>query len=58
MSERLECTHWVQNIIHTGVLHTVHERTFEGIARLIDQTKDTKLSSHVANLMSIEYKMR
>jgi len=38
MSERLKRAHWVQNIIHDPrVLFTVNERTFEGIARLIDQ---------------------
>jgi len=53
MSERLKRAHWVQNIIHNPrVLFTVNERTFEGIARLIDQQKDAKL----ANLMSTKYK--
>ena len=35
---------------------TVNERTFGGIARLIDQQKDAKLASHIANLMSTKYK--
>ena len=57
MSERLKRAHWVQNIIHNPrVLFTVNERTFEGIARLIDQEKDAKLASHIANLMSTKYK--
>ena len=57
MSERLKRAHWVQNIIHNPrVLFTVNARTFEGIARLIDQEKDAKLASHIANLMSTKYK--
>jgi len=57
MSERRKRAHWVQNIIHDPrVLFTVNERTFEGIARLIDQEKDAKLASHIANLMSTKYK--
>ena len=49
--------HWVQNIIHNPrVLFIVDGRTFEGIAKLIDQEKDTKLASHIANLMSTKYK--
>ena len=57
MSERMKHAHWVQNIIRNPrVLSTVNERTFEGIARLIDQEKDTKLASYIANLMSTKYK--
>ena len=57
MSERRKRAHWVQNIIHDPrVLLTVNETTFEGIARLIDQEKDAKLASHIANLMSTKYK--
>jgi hypothetical protein len=57
MSERLKRAHWVQNIIHNPrILFTVNERTFEGIAKLIDQEKDAKLAGHIANLMSTKYK--
>ncbi len=37
ISEHLKRAHWVQNIIHNPVIFTVNEKTFEGIARLIDQ---------------------
>jgi F420H(2)-dependent quinone reductase len=57
MSERLRHAHWVQNIIRNPrVLFTVNEKTFEGIARLIDQEEEAKLASRIANLMSTKYK--
>jgi len=57
MSEHHKHTHWVQNIIHNPrVLFTINEKTFEGTARLVDQEKDTKLASQIANLMSAKYK--
>jgi deazaflavin-dependent oxidoreductase (nitroreductase family) len=56
MSEHLEHAHWVQNIIHDPrVLFTVSHETFEGIARLIDKVKDSKLAAEVSNLMSTKY---
>src|SRR5215212_10767679 len=56
MSEQQERAHCVQNIIHNPrVLFTVNEKTFEGNARLVDQEKDTKLGSRIANLMSTKY---
>ncbi|MFZ0892888.1 MAG: nitroreductase/quinone reductase family protein [Candidatus Nitrosopolaris sp.] len=57
MSEHLKRAHWVQNIIHNpSVLFTVNEKTFEGTARLVDQEKDAKLASQIANLMGAKYK--
>ena len=57
MSEQHKRAHWVQNIMHnTRVLFTVHDKTFEGTARIVDREKDPKLSSHIANLMSAKYK--
>ena len=57
MSELQKRAHWIQNIIHNpGVLFTVNEKTFEGTARVVDQEKDAKLSSQIANLMSAKYK--
>jgi len=57
MSEHLKHAHWVQNIIHNpSVLFIVNEKTFEGTARLVDQEKDAKLASQIANLMSTKYK--
>jgi hypothetical protein len=56
MSERLKRTHWVQNIIHNPkIIFSVNEKTFEGIARLVDQEKEAKLASQIANLMSTKY---
>jgi hypothetical protein len=57
MSELQKHAHWIQNIIHNPrVLFTVNEKTFEGTARVVDQEKDAKLSSQIANLMSSKYK--
>jgi deazaflavin-dependent oxidoreductase (nitroreductase family) len=57
MSEHHKRAHWVQNILHNPwVLFTVNEKTFEGIARIVDQDKDTGLSRHITNLMSTKYK--
>jgi len=57
MSELQKRAHWIQNIIHNPrVLFTVNEKTFEGTARVVDQEKDAKLSSQIANLMSSKYK--
>jgi hypothetical protein len=57
MSELLKRAHWVQNIIRNPrVFFTVNEKTRHGIARLIDQEKDAKLASQIANLMSTKYK--
>lgn len=57
MSEHLKRAHWVQNIIHNpSVLFTVNQKTFEGTARLVDQEKDAKLASQIANLMGAKYK--
>ncbi|MGB7953660.1 MAG: nitroreductase/quinone reductase family protein [Candidatus Nitrosopolaris sp.] len=57
MSEHLKRAHWVQNIIHNpSVLFTVNEKTFEGTAILVDQEKDAKLASQIANLMGAKYK--
>jgi deazaflavin-dependent oxidoreductase (nitroreductase family) len=57
MSELHKRAHWVQNIMHNPrVLFTVNEKTFEGTARLVDQEKDAKLASQIANLMSAKYK--
>jgi IS30 family transposase len=58
MSERLKHAHWVQNIIHNPkVLFTVDEKkTSEATARLVDQEKEAKLASQIANLMSAKYK--
>lgn len=37
MSERLKRANWVQNIIHNPkILSTVNEKTFDGIARLVE----------------------
>jgi L-2-hydroxyglutarate oxidase LhgO len=42
MSERLNRAHWVQNIIHNPkIIFSVNEKTFECIARLVDQEKET-----------------
>ena len=57
MSEHLKRAHWVQNIIYNpSVLFTVNQKTFEGTARLVDQEKDAKLASQIANLMGAKYK--
>ena len=57
MSEHHNRAHWVINIIHNSkVIFTVNKKTFEGNARIIDQEKDAKLASQIANLMSAKYK--
>jgi deazaflavin-dependent oxidoreductase (nitroreductase family) len=53
MAETLEKAHWVQNIMHDPkVLFTVKHNTVEGTARIVDKSKEPKLSSEISKLMS------
>jgi deazaflavin-dependent oxidoreductase (nitroreductase family) len=48
LSELQKHAHWVQNIIHNPrVLFTVNDRTFTGIARIVEQDKESKLAAEV-----------
>jgi hypothetical protein len=51
-----EKAHWVQNIMHhQRVLFTVHSKSFEGTARIVDKYTDSKLAEEVSNLMHTNY---
>ena len=53
VSERKKKAHWVQNIMHDPkVLFTVKHNTVEGTARIVDKSKEPKLSSEISKLMS------
>lgn len=56
LSEHLQQSHWVQNIIHDPhVLFTVDHDKFEGTARIVDKVKDSRLADKVSKLMSTKY---
>jgi deazaflavin-dependent oxidoreductase (nitroreductase family) len=57
ISERLEDTHWVQNIKHNPkVSFSINENVFNGTARVVDQEKDSGLAGEVSKLMNTKYK--
>jgi deazaflavin-dependent oxidoreductase (nitroreductase family) len=58
ISERLEGAHWVQNIKHDQkVSFSINNDTvFEGIARIVDQEKESELAAEVSKLMNTKYK--
>ena len=48
ISERLEDTHWVQNIKHNPkVSFSINENVFNGTARVVDQEKESGLAGEV-----------
>jgi len=57
LSEHLEQAHWVQNITHNPRIKLgIYDEVLEGIARILDQTKDSVLVNTVSELMSQKYK--
>ena len=58
ISERLEGAYWVQNIKHNpAVSFSINnENVFKGIARIVDQEKESGLAGQVSKLMSTKYK--
>ena len=57
ISEHLEQAHWVQNITHNPrIKFSIYDEVLEGIARILDQTKDSVLVNTVSELMSQKYK--
>ncbi|MDQ3847483.1 MAG: nitroreductase/quinone reductase family protein, partial [Thermoproteota archaeon] len=57
ISERLEAAHWVQNIQHNPkVSFSINDNVFKGIARIVDQEKESWLAGEVMKLMNMKYK--
>ena len=58
ISERLDIAHWVQNIKHDPkVSFSIdNEIVFKGIARMVDQEKESELTREVSKLMNTKYK--
>jgi deazaflavin-dependent oxidoreductase (nitroreductase family) len=56
ISERENNAHWVQNILHNSkVSFSVNNTTFEGVARIVNQDKESELSAEVSKLMNTKY---
>jgi hypothetical protein len=56
ISERKEKAHWVQNTMHNPrILFTVDSNSFEGTARTVDKSTDSKLAEEVSSLMHRKY---
>ena len=58
VSERLESAHWVQNIKHNPkVSFSINDNNvFNGMARVVDQEKESGLAGEVSKLMNTKYK--
>jgi deazaflavin-dependent oxidoreductase (nitroreductase family) len=58
ISERLESAHWVQNIKHNPkVSFSINDNNvFNGMARVVDQEKESGLAGEVLKLMNRKYK--
>jgi len=57
ISERRERAHWVQNISNNPrITFSVHDRTFEGTARLVDPKNEPELTNRISELMDSKYK--
>jgi deazaflavin-dependent oxidoreductase (nitroreductase family) len=57
ISERLEGAHWVQNIKHNAaVSFSINDKVFKGNARIVDQEKESAVSTEVSKLMDTKYK--
>ena len=57
ISERREQAHWVQNISNNPrIAFSVYDRTFEGIARLVDPKKEPELTTRISELMDSKYR--
>jgi deazaflavin-dependent oxidoreductase (nitroreductase family) len=57
ISERLEGAHWIQNIKHNPkVSFSINDKLFKGIARIVDQEKESGLAEEVSKLMNTKYK--
>jgi deazaflavin-dependent oxidoreductase (nitroreductase family) len=57
MSERVERSHWVQNIMHDPkVSFSVSDRKFEGTARIIKPEDEPRSAKEVARLMNAKYR--
>lgn len=53
MSETMEKAHWVQNILHDPrVKFTLKDNTFNGTAKIINKTNDSKLELEILRLMN------
>ena len=53
MSETMEKAHWVQNILHDHrVKFTLKDNTFNGTAKIINKTNDSKLELEILRLMN------
>ena len=56
ISERKNNAHWVQNILHNSkVSFSVNNMTFEGLARIVNQDKESELATEVSKLMNTKY---
>jgi deazaflavin-dependent oxidoreductase (nitroreductase family) len=56
VAERLERTHWVQNIRHNSAITVrVGERNFKGTGRVVDRDKEPQLAADVSKLMDAKY---
>jgi F420H(2)-dependent quinone reductase len=57
ISERLESSHWVQNIKHNPkVSFMLNDNLFKDTARVVDQEKESGLAEEVSKLMNTKYK--
>lgn len=56
VSERKEKAHWVQNIVHNlRVMFNVNSKSFEAVARIVDNHTDSRLAEAVSHLMQTKY---
>lgn len=56
VSERMEQSHWVQNVVHySQVSFSVGDRKFGGSARLVKSNQEPALAREVSKLMDAKY---